>query len=255
MGIDGIKLNVPLEAINILDERYFRQLYYVYKREGDDVKKSNEYLCEKEKLPSKNQNILDLVLKPRIGIAEVEFSSKKILSKEEYPNEGLNDSNYERVISDFNERAEGVYEIDLLLFLKSKIVQAEIFVDIPKDSFDAEVKEIIRALSLCKIKHKETRIYGGETFLSRSGGFSLKVYDKEAECMKKYLGKKHKDLNLNLKETLRIEIFGKNDEKSRGLRRKHFYQKKLEDLLSKTNQIELILDFMNELTFPRMRYE
>jgi hypothetical protein len=252
MGLDKSKLKIPFSAIEIINKKYFRQLHYYPLGEEGESKLSSAYL-EKGLLREKNKNILDITLMPIHNNMEVEFSSKNILLGEGYPNQGLDETNYLDVIKDFNNRATGIYRIIPELFLESTILNAEIFYDFPKTSFDFSSDEIINALSYSSLRHKEERTYGGETFLSRSGGFSLKVYDKEKECFDKYLGKKYQELNLNIQDTMRVEVRGKHDSKARGLAKKHFNNKKLKDLIGLDAQYSVILDYLNELKFPKER--
>jgi hypothetical protein len=253
MGIDKIKIKSSLSSsIKISNEEYFRHLFYHYRSDGE-IKKSNVYLVEREELPFENKNILNVILRPLYNYAEFEFSSKDILLGKGYPNKGMSDLNYLDVLEDFNTRAKGVYEIDPIGFLESEVVSAEVFYDLPVERLDVSVEEIIRVLSLVRHRHKETRVYGEGTFLSRSKGFSLKIYDKKRECFKKFLGAKYKKLNLNTEDTLRVEVSGKSDPKSTGLRRKYFYNKKLRDLLNRETQYSIIMDFINELEMPKGR--
>lgn len=253
MGIDKVKLIASYNSIEILNENYFKQFYYTKFTDENNIFLSKGYLESLENLPLKNSDILNIVLRPRDNAIEFEFSSKDILSRESYPNRGMDEINIDTVLTDLNQRADGVYRIKKEKFLDAEIASAEVFYDFPKDSFLFDSHQIINSLAYASMKHKEKRLFGGETLTLYRKGFSIKFYDKDKECFKKHLGKKFKELNLNPKNTIRVEVSGKSDSRSTGLDKKYFHNKKLKTFLSLEYQYSLILDYVNELTFHGRR--
>ena len=162
----------------------------------------------------------------------------------------MDETNIDNVIDDFNLRADGIYRINKKAFIQSKVMNAEIFYDFPIKSFEFKSHQIISALAYSNLKHKERMLFGGETIIFRRNGFNLKIYDKKKECFKKKLGVRFKELNLNIQNTLRVEVGGRDDARSTGLDEYYFKNKRLEELLSLHYQYSLILDYVNGLSLP-----